>query len=441
MSARRSPESVELLAAEAFTYLYPLVTMDVTRLQLTDAQPKDMHGPPNTFSHVRTFPTAEFRDVVRPNFDTLYSSAWFDLTDGPVVIHVPDSGGRYYLLPFLDMWTDVFVAPGTRTTGTGAQQLLLAPPGWSGEVPEGMTLLQAPTVHVWLIGRTQTNGPADFTAVHQFQDGLRIERLDGSDPTVTGHRDVAPPGIDLTLEPLRIVNGLSAVEFFSYAARLLKIHPPHLTDGSTIARIGRIGIVPGKDFDPSSFTAEELTALQAGVTATLADFPKYTALLGKMDNGWALYTDGIGVYGNEYLKRAVTTLIGLGANQPADAIYPVNVSDSNGDSPVGDNDYVIHFDADELPPVDAFWSLTMYDAEGFQVANELDRFAIGDRDPLVYNADGSLDLYIQHHNPGPEKEPNWLPAPRGPLGMTLRLYAPKTAVLTGEWHCPPVVKV
>ena len=160
-----------------------------------------------------------------------------------------------------------------------------------------------------------------------------------------------------------------------------------------------------------------------------------------MDHGWALYTAGIGVYGNDYLKRAVTTFVGLGANQPDDAIYPVNVFDSTGVGPVGDNDYVIHFDAADLPPVNAFWSLTMYDADGFQVANELGRFAIGDRDPLVCNPDGSLDIYIQHRNPGPEKEANWLPAPLGPLGMTLRLYAPKPAVLTGEWHCPPLVKV
>ncbi|MGX5696321.1 DUF1254 domain-containing protein [Agromyces soli] len=441
MSSSLSRSEIHALAGEAFTYLYPLVTMDITRAQLTDGQPKDMHGDPNAFAHVRTFPAAEFRDVVRPNFDTLYSSAWFDLTDGPVIIRVPDSGGRYYLLPLLDMWTDVFSAPGARTTGTGAQSLVLTPPGWAGEVPDECVHIPAPTVYVWAIGRTQTNGPADFAAVNAFQDDLRIERIDGGDARV--HADIAdlPSGIDMTQEPLTIVNTLSAVDFFAYAMRLLKVHPPHLTDGSVLARIRRIGITPGEDFDPSRFSEDELVALGEGVRATLQSYPKYVPLLGKMDNGWALYTTGIGVYGNDYLKRAVTAFVGLGANQPEDAVYPVNVRDAAGELPVGENDYVIHFEAEHLPPVDAFWSLTMYDAEGFQVANELNRFAIGDRDPLVYNADGSLDIYIQHRNPGPGKETNWLPSPLGLLGMTLRLYAPKPSVLTGEWHCPPLVRV
>jgi hypothetical protein len=158
-------------------------------------------------------------------------------------------------------------------------------------------------------------------------------------------------------------------------------------------------------------------------------------------NGWTVLTENIGVYGNAYFKRAVVTLIGLGANPPEDAVYPLLNVDADGNPINGENDYVIHFDADELPPAYAFWSVTMYDAEGFQVANELDRFAIGDRDALTYDADGSLTLYVQHDNPGLERESNWIPAPKGPLGVTMRLYAPRAEVLDGRWSPPPVRKV
>jgi hypothetical protein len=151
-----------------------------------------------------------------------------------------------------------------------------------------------------------------------------------------------------------------------------------------------------------------------------------------------MITDTMGVYGNAYLKRAAVTLAGLGANPPEDAIYPLLLTDADGNATTGDRNYVLHFEADKLPPVAAFWSITMYDAEGFQVANDLNRFAIGDRDQLDYNPDGSLDIIIQHTNPGPEREANWLPAPTGPLGITMRLYAPKPEALDGRWTPPPV---
>jgi hypothetical protein len=438
MAVSTTPTEVQQIAAEAFTYLYPLVTMDVTRAQLTDDSGKVGHGKPNTFVHVAAFPTADFREVVRPNFDTLYSSAWLDLTDGPLVVHVPDSDGRYYLLPMLDMWTDVFTAPGKRTTGTRAQDLLVVPPGWTGEGPAGMARVDAPTPYVWVIGRTQTNGPEDYDAVHGFQAGFTIERLGGGAPSTDRDISDVPSGVDLSDEPLRIVNTMPAADFFAYAARLLKRHPTHLTDGSIIARLTRIGLVRGEDFDASMLDAEQAAALQAGASAALASFPKLLPALGKVTNGWVLYTDGIGVYGNFYLKRAITTQIGLGANPPEDAIYPVSVADSTGKPLVGETGYVLHFEKSQLPPVDAFWSVTMYDQEGFQVANELDRFAIGDRDDLRYNDDGSLDLFLQHENPGTDKVSNWLPAPLGPLGVTMRLYAPQPQALTGEWTPPAV---
>jgi hypothetical protein len=162
--------------------------------------------------------------------------------------------------------------------------------------------------------------------------------------------------------------------------------------------------------------------------------------LAKVVNGWQMNTDTMGVYGNFYLKRAIVAMVGLGANQPADAIYPMCVADAQGKPLEGASKYILHFNKTELPPVEAFWSITMYDHEGFQVANKLNRFAIGDRDELKYNADGSLDIYIQHESPGVDKESNWLPGPaKGTLGVTMRLYAPKPEALDGRWN-PPAVK-
>jgi hypothetical protein len=428
-------DDVGTLAAEAYVYLYSLVTMEATRRQLINAATgaKPAAGPPNEFHHIREFPAADFRAVVRPNFDTLYSSAWIDLGEGPVRVHAPDTDDRYFMLPMLDMWTDVFASPGKRTTGTGAQELTLVGPGGAGDAKLDGTVIEAPTRWVWIIGRTQTDGPADYAAVNAVQDGFRIEPL-------TPRREFrADPDADTETEPLMLVDGMSGVEFFTYASAPLAANPPHATDNDVLARISRLGIGPGLTFDPSRLAAGELDELEAGVAEAKKTIRAALRRFGEMPNGWMMNTETMGVYGNLYLKRAMVTQVGLGANPPEDAIYPVLVADADGGPIDGGNDYVIHFEAGSLPPVHAFWSITMYDDEGFQVANELDRFAIGDRDPLAYNADGSLDIYVQPENPGPDRVANWLPSVAGPSGITMRLYAPRPEALDGTW-VPPAVK-
>jgi hypothetical protein len=433
-----TPTEIRALAAEAYTYLYPIVTMDVTRMQLTDGTKTIGHSATNTYAHVPVFPPAEFRGVVRPNFDTLYSIVWLDLSDGPLVLHVPDTDGRYYLLPMLDMWTDVFAVPGKRTTGTEAHDFVIVPPAWQGELPADATLIQAPTVFVWVIGRTQTNGPADYEAVHAVQAGFSIRTLAGAEPRTARAGGAAPADLDLAVEPLRLVNALDAEQFFGYGNRLLAAHPAHVTDFSTLARIARIGVRASDGYDPSPLGEGAVVALNDGIRDALSALTARIPTVGKLVNGWEMILDTIGVYGNFYAKRAIVAMAGLGANPPEDAVYPLAITDANGDPFIGEKNYVLHFDKDELPPVEAFWSLTMYDAEGFQSANELNRFAIGDRDALTFADDGSLDILIQHTNPGPGEESNWLPAPLGPLGITMRLYAPKAQVLDGTWAPPPV---
>jgi hypothetical protein len=440
MNTSPSPsDTLQIIAQEGYIYLYPLILMDITRKQLINLDPKvsQFGGPANAFTHIRAFPTAEMRAVVRPNFDTLYSSAWLDLTNGPVVVSTADTGGRYFLLPMLDMWTDVFAVPGKRTNGTGAANFALVPPTWSGNLPQDVERIDAPTPYVWIIGRTQTNGVKDYDAVHKVQDGYKITLLADWGKTPRMIEQKIDPAVDTKTEPLRQVNGMPALEYFKYAAELMKQNPPHVTDWSIIARIKRIGLEPGKSFDSTKVSGD---VLAHGAAAGLKLMHDKSPTLARVINGWQMNTDTMGVYGNYYLKRAIVALAGLGANQPDDAIYPLNTSDADGNPVMAENKYVLHFSKDELPPVDAFWSLTMYDAEGFQVANPINRFAIGDRDPLKFNGDGSLDLFIQNEHPGSDKEANWLPAPRsGHLGLTLRLYAPRPQVANGSWN-PPAIK-
>jgi len=434
-----SVDEAQAIAQEAYIYLYPPILMDLTRKQMTNLDPKisAFGGPANVFAHIRTFPTADMRVVVRPNFDTLYSSAWLDLTDGPVVVSTSDTGGRYFMLPMLDMWTDVFAVPGKRTNGTRAANFAVVPPGWNANLPQGVERIDAPTLHVWIIGRTQTNGVKDYEPVHKIQDGYKITFLADWGKTPRKIEQRIDPSVDTKTEPLKQVNEMPALEYFKYGAELMKQHRPHLTDWSIIARMKRIGLEPGQSFAGDKVNGD---VLAQGAAAGLKLMRDKAPTLARVTNGWQMNTDTMGVYGDYYLKRAIVAMVGLGANQPEDAVYPLNVSDAAGKSVRAENSYVLHFSKNELPPVGAFWSLTMYDAEGFQVSNPVNRFAIGDRDALKFNVDGSLDLYIQNESPGRDKESNWLPAPKsGELGLTLRLYAPQPQVLDGRWN-PPAIK-
>jgi hypothetical protein len=434
-------EEAHSIGVDAYLYFYPLITMDVTRVQLTNmSEGSGIGGPMNVFDNVREFPTADMKAVVRPNFDTLYSSGWLDLTKEPMIVSAPDTGGRYYLLPMLDMWSDVFASPGWRTTGTGAGNFLIAPPGWQGSVPDGVEKIDAPTPYVWIIGRTKTDGPSDYAAVNTIQDGYKITPLSAWGKTYTPPAYTPDASVDTKTPPKTTVDTMSGADYFAYAARLLKTVPPHITDQPIIARLERIGFEVGKDFDLTTLDPAIQDALGRAPADAQALMKWKIPTLARVANGWSMNTDTMGVYGNYYLKRAIIAQQGLGANLPEDAIYPLNLADSDGQPLDGASDYTIHFEKDEIPPVDAFWSITLYDSDGFQVANSLNRFAVSSWMPFKYNADGSLDLYFQNESPGSDLEQNWLPAPKGAFNLTMRLYAPKSDALTGKWNPPPVKK-
>lgn len=434
---------MKFLALELYEYAFPIVLMDITMRQVTNvpnANSVPMRAPVNQFAHFRTYPPADAKDVVRFNFDTLYSFAWLDLGKEPIILTVPDTGGRFYLVPTLDMWTDVFSSVGSRTTGTKAGNYAYVAPGWRGTLPAGVRKIVAPTQMIWMMGRTQTNGPSDYDNVHKVQDGYRLTPL-----SQWGKSYTPPPTsavsdkVDTRTPPLDTTLRLSGVEVMMQMAELMKKYPPHGNDYPIVFRMKQVGMEPGKSWDPSRLNQNTIAAINAAPKAFMDEMTRMRTR-SQFVNGWYMTVDGTGTYGTSYRQRALVALSGLGANLPADAIYPTARLDSEGKPLDGANKYVLHFDKGALPPANAFWSLTMYDNEGFQVPNRLNRFAIGDRDKLKLNADGSLDLYLQAESPGADKESNWLPAPKsGAIAPTLRVYSPRAGALDGTW-VPPAVK-
>ncbi len=446
-----SQEEAQSIATDAYLYLYPLVIMDLTRKQMVNMPAgSTLGGPPNTFNNVQNYPDPNVKVVVRPNFDTLYSSAWLDLTTEPVVISVPDTQGRFYLLPMMDMWTDVFASPGWRTTGTQAGHFLIAPEGWRPDLrerfaeefklPPTTQRINAPTPYVWIIGRTKTDGPADYGAVHKIQAGLKITPLSQWGGTQKSLQYKADPSADLTTPPKTQIDTMRAGPFFAYAAELLKANPPHATDQAIVDRMKRLGFYAGRSFDVDKADLVVKSAIEAAPQKAQALMAEMLPSMGRAENGWTINTETMGVYGNSYLKRAMVAQQGLGAIAPEDAVYPFNQGDQTGRPLEGGSKYTLRFGRSDLPPAGAFWSITLYDEQGFPVANDMNRYALSSWMPFQTGSDGSLTLYIQNENPGQDKEANWLPAPKGPFNITMRLYAPKQDVLTGKWNPPAITR-
>jgi hypothetical protein len=429
-AAPTADQELQRLAREVYVYAYPLVLMDVTREVMTAKTPI------NTFQNKRAFPDPSFTDVVSPNVDTLYSIAWLDLSNGPVILSLPDTKGRYFLMPMLDAWSNVFQSPGTRTTGTEKRELAIVGPKWKGEAPKNAEEIRAPTDMVWIIGRVHTNGKSDYAAVARIQNQFKLTPLSRS------HKPEPPPvGVDLKTSPVDQVAKMDARTFFSRVAMLLPENPPPKEDTAMVERMKKLGIVPGQPFDMSKLDAASAKGIQDGAKSGLdAIVAAAKGATGDIKNGWIINWD-LGRYGTNYGLRAITALIGLGANAPEDAIYPYTHLDGGGRRLNGANRYVLHFDKGKMPPAEALWSLTMYNDKHFLVANPIDRYAIGDRDKLHYNANGSLDLYIQHESPGKDRESNWLPAPKGEFNLILRIYWPKPEMLERRWEPPAVQRV
>ena len=428
------------IAEQAYTFAYPLVLVEMTRRATT------LGGSPqalNRFRHEPAFPDDRFRQVIRPNADTLYSAAWFDLSQEPVLLRVPDTQGRYYLMQIMDAWSETIASPGKRTTGTGEGWFAIVGPGWKGKLPANVQRIDCPTNTAWLIGRTQTNGPADYDFVHAIQQGYKLAPLRAypeglpplplADLTQLQAGSNAPP-------PVQVAK-LRVAEFLQLFAQLLVKNPGHAEDEPMMRQLARIGIVAGQPFPAAKLSPEELKAIEEGAQAAakaIATFDRSKLPGGK--TGWTL-PGHYGRYGTNYLVRALTARYFLGILPAEDAVYLSCVRDSAGEPLQGSKRYTMHFDTGAIPPVRAFWSLTLYDDQGYFAANPMKRFAIGDRDALKFNADGSLYLFIQHDSPRSDNESNWLPAPSAGFNLALRMYWPEEQVINGQWTPPAVAAV
>jgi hypothetical protein len=435
----------DAIALQACTYLLPL--WEMSRMRAATATRRDGQGRfvdpdpgttrrwVNTFIHARKLLGAGGSRVVTPNNDTLYTNAWLDLSRGPVVIEVPDTADRYYVLGFLDFWTNPFAHIGRRTTGTGAGTFLVAGPAWDGQPPPGMSLVRSPTDHVWIIGRIMVEGFEDVPAVNALQDRFHLTPLRA---WLAGERDVGDM-IDAGLDPKAPVE---AARFMMVVDRALRENPPPAAEHALLADFARLGLggglAPGIERLPEAVTLPAIGRALAGLVALLDG----AGAAGPVRGGWSP-TQRIGEsFGHDWLQRALVARRYIGALTSAEAIYPMAHADSQGRALSGAHRYAIRFAPGAEPPVDAFWSLTMYDdRDCLLVPNDLDRYRIGDRSRgLLRDPDGGLTLRLQHRSPGAALEPNWLPAPEDRFYLCLRAYQPRAELLDGRWRPPDIVR-
>ncbi|MGD8607679.1 MAG: DUF1254 domain-containing protein [Myxococcales bacterium] len=441
-----TPDDATAIAEEAYIYAYPMMESYRTLyVQAIDRTGPGYRGPFNELTHERELLGPQFEDIVRPNNDTLYSMAWLDLRAQPIVLSVPAVEDRYYSVQLIDMFTHNFAYIGTRTTGTAAGRYVIAGPGWKDSKPDGTdAVLRSESHFVYCIIRTEVRGPGDLSAVAALQDRYRLTPLN----VFLGYSNApAAPGITFPSYVARKVQSAAFIDLFDFLLTQVVVVP---RERELMERFALIGIEPGALSASLSLSPELRHAIDAGVgqgimaITNAAQHPESVAgVIVRSKGGWS----GIdGLFGNgesmrgKYLARAVAAMVGLYGNDFEEAYYPMADADESGEPLDGSQHrYVIHFERNQIPPVNGFWSLTMYGLpDQLMVENPIHRYSIGDRSDLRYGADGSLTIYVQHGAPGSSERSNWLPAPDGPFSLQLRMYLPKSEASDPLYLPPPV---
>lgn len=433
--------TLEDTSLAAYLFAYPLVSMEVTRRQATALDTSDgarsvvqslLQGAPmNHVARVPVLPDATFTGVVRPNLDTLYTNIFYDVSAGPLIVTVPDMSDRYHLFQVMDMWTEVVAAPGSRTLpDEPGYRFAIVGPDWQGELPGDVHAYRTSTDVGWVLGRIEVSGDEDLETVRSLQRKVSVEPVG---PRRTPSPPAEPIPVDVTVaEFLRGLDPQGFWDFYHASASHDQTRPG---DEELLERLAVYGWNPTERFDLAALPESERAVWEASWTAARATVEQ--PLPGDSVAGWTIARSGMGSYGTDYPTRAVVAANGFGANLPDDAVYPQTFEDAEGEPLDSSSSYVLHFAADAVPPVAAFWSLTLYDAEGYLVENALDRFSVrGER--LTPNADGSVDVLVQSEEPEGDTT-NWLPAPTSG-GLMLRLYWPDESVLDGTWNPPGVTR-
>jgi hypothetical protein len=405
-------------------------------------------GPPNNIHFARELVNASFKDVVAPNADTLYGQLWANLTVEPIVLQVPAiEGDRYYSFEFLDAYTNDYIYVGSRATGFEGGTYLIAGPNWQGTVPDGMTKIWAPTDLNWVLNRILVKDKADIPNVNAIQDQIKamplstyLSNLTTSANTTSGATTTTnmSNASEVPTNPAPQFIPTTGIRIYDEIGAAMVNNPLNPPDPALVTKLASIGIGPGKV--PSQQANDTIkAALETGITEGEKLIAAKVANFGVKVNGWTMNA-AAGVYATDYLFRAATTQYGFGANIGQEAFYPILFTDSEDRPLSGENNYTIHFEPGQLPPVQAFWSITLYNNKTLFVDNPINRYNVGMyTEGLKNNTDGSMDIYIQNVNPGPERESNWLPAPPDTFSLLMRLYLPESAALDGTWNPPPVV--
>ncbi len=425
-TAFAAASDLKTIARDAVIYVLPLLEMAATRDRLLSRGAAQ-----NVIYHRRELADASSRSVTSPNNDTLYSAAWLDLTQGPVTATLPDVGQRYFSLQLMDMYTNNVAVLGTRTTGSAAAKFTIVGPN-DAIAASDRNVLRSPTPHVWALARVLVDGPADLDAARVAQAGILID----------GPKVAARPRSSTVAAAAQDAKWQ---DIFAEANRLLAEERPPVTDLALLLRIAPLGVGPDATFNAGAFSDSEREAIAAGVAEAraLVIDPRNR---GQAVQGWYYPGPTLGIWGQDYGARAVVARTGLAALPRNEAMY-MRPEGSDGNALYdGRKMWRIHFAPGQLPPVSGFWSLTMYertpDGQSFFTENALKRYAIGNRTPgLKTNDDGTLDIWIGHDDPGPERQANWLPAPAGPFTMTLRAYLPDRSLLNGDYRLPPLSAV
>lgn len=441
----KQPISELPVLAEAYEYGMPLVLMDLMKENATNvSKPDKVQGraPKNQFSHLSPVTSNNFKTFPRPDTNAYYSLAWLDLSDGPVVLETPDTDGRYYIMPLMDAWGNVYASIGKRTTGTFPNRYLIVGPHWNGSVPSGIQAIKSPTEITWIRGSMLTDSTKNKKSTAKVQQGFKLYPFRVSD-----QKYVAPKGaVDPMIQAAPAANKLftlTTADYFNRLNRLMMTNPPAKEDQEILNKISKYGIGPGLAFNPESLSEAdqaELSRLPALMKNKFDNFQVSEAqgMQGTGEN-WIKFR-GPGEFQTDYAARAFAAYQGVALDNPEDIVGAVTTRDDTGAKLTGDKRYILHFNKDQLPKTNERWTLTIYDSQGQIVKNKLSRFSLGSKNKMTYNSDGSLDIFIESSSPGKLRESNWLPSPKGEFQVMARLYSPKKEALSPEWTLPSIME-
>lgn len=448
----RGEQDPASVAARSWIFGYPLISTYLSYRAYTNSLAKRPGEPFKNIAFPRSMPDASPSSTtpVMPNHDTLYMSGWFDLTDGAYRLDLPAMADRYFMMPVLDAWQNVFAEIGSRATGPDARSFLLVGPGWLGHAPADVTVFRSPTDLTHMVGRIYCSGePEDLKAVNLLQDAIKVTALDQAGAPRSVRAPLADSSVPAGVPVRDQIYAMDAPAYFSLLAMLMARNPPLIADAPIVADMAAIGLVAGRPFKPGEALRREISS---GVTAAHAQIIAAEKRLAGTVNGWTVLPD-VGKYGRDYERRAANAGISLAVRPDRaqllhaagmtywarDAAYFATETDAVGARLVGDHPYVIRFRPDQLPKADGYWAISAFGPDYFFVPNRLNRFALGARDKFLYNTDGSVDIHVQPESPGGAAEANWLPVPRDKFALMIRIYGPTQPSALADGWLPPYV--